>query len=68
LKQISFIHTIESEIVDVFTKTQLSSVLRHVTPDGSEQERFIRFSEVLLLPCPGVFLSYQMNFGVVKNL
>ncbi|KDR18839.1 zinc finger MYM-type protein 1-like [Zootermopsis nevadensis] len=46
VKQTHFVSIIEDVVVDVSGKSQLSSVLRYVTPDGSVQERFIRFSDV----------------------
>jgi hypothetical protein len=46
VKQTSLVSVIEDEVVDVSGKSQLSSVLCYVTPDGSEQELFVRLPDV----------------------
>jgi hypothetical protein len=45
-KQTLFISIIKDEVLCVSEKSQLSSVLRCVTPDNNVQERFINFSDV----------------------
>lgn len=45
VEEAQFVSVIEAEATDVRHKSQLSTVLRYVTPDGV-QERFIRFIDV----------------------